>query len=176
MTGITNSIRRSGYLLTRGFNNPKTNKGSRDYESVILHLSPHKSAGLGIDVCPWSTPGCRSSCLYTAGRGRMKTARRARENRTLIYADSKSDFIHDLHGELDNLKRRERKQHKIPVARLNGTSDIAWEGHRIPQAHKSIQFWDYTKSLDRFLSHTSTHFLLVNLLYSEIPTLIISRS
>ena len=142
--------RRSGYLLTRGHASPKLKKGPIGvYESVVLHLSPHNSAGLGVDVCPWSTPGCRSSCLYTAGRGRMKTARKARENRTFMYVYSKNNFMHDLHNELVNLKRRAKKQWKLPAARLNGTSDIAWEKHQVPQMHQSIQFWDYTKSLDR---------------------------
>ena len=143
------------YLFTRGHNQAKLRKGFKGYESVILHLSPHKSAETGENMCPWSTLGCRSSCLYTAGRGRMQSARRARENRTFMYVNDRYAFIQRIHEELNNLKARAGKAGKAPIARLNGTSDIPWEDYLIPQNHKSIQFWDYTKSLERMTQYVS---------------------
>lgn len=137
---------RSGYLLTRGSNSPKLRKGPGWYESAVLHLSPHTSAEAGVNLCPWSSEGCRTSCLNTAGRGRMHIAQNARRHRTMMFAQHKPVFLDDLNRELENLKGRASKSGwKKPVARLNGTSDIAWEKYLVPQLHETIQFWDYTK-------------------------------
>jgi hypothetical protein len=37
----------------------------------------------------------------------------------------------------------------IPVFRLNGTSDIAWEKYGVIQEFPNVQFYDYTKILGR---------------------------
>lgn len=151
-------------LLTNGANNPKTALDSEGIESVIMHLSPHRGAGVG-NMCAWATEGCILACLNTSGMGQIKgdvtpenllkyklhQSRIARTRRFMIERD---EFMWDLRNELGNLEKRALKRESLPVARLNGTSDIPWEnirheGDSVMGWFPSIQFMDYTKSRTR---------------------------
>jgi hypothetical protein len=51
-----------------------------------------------------------------------------------------------------------------PVIRLNGTSDIAWETEafgKIPQRYPDVQFYDYSKSLNRVMINHCKNYRLV---------------
>lgn len=143
-------------LLTTG--NPKTAKGTAyGYHTGILHLSPAKTAGVG-NVCPWASKGCLRACLNTAGRAGIIRAGEttnmileARKRRTrYLQAGDGSGFFRDLNADLDLLTKQARRMWLKPAARLNGTSDLAWESSSsIMQDHPGIQFYDYTKSFDR---------------------------
>jgi hypothetical protein len=61
--------RRRKALFTRGEANAKTAKALKlaDLDTLILHLSPHASAGVG-NVCASASARCMLACLTTAGR------------------------------------------------------------------------------------------------------------
>ena len=127
----------------------KTIKGTgKGYLTGICYLSPASIAGLG-NLCPHSSEGCRTACLYTAGRaGIFKSINKARLARTrLLFADRKA-FGEQMQKEISALVRKADRDGLTPVVRLNGTSDLTVESifpHLFARFPK-VQFYDYTKS------------------------------
>ena len=143
-----------GKLLTAGLANAKIAKGEGgEYLSTIMHLAPHKVAGVG-NVCPWASPGCAGGCLNTAGRGRFNSVQLCRIARTKFYVQHRQDFLKMLFKELTGHVRRAIKLSKIPVARLNGLSDIVWEvvAPQIFDTFSDVTFYDYTKAAKRCMN------------------------
>jgi hypothetical protein len=151
-------------LLTNAASNAKTAKGIDGFglEAVIMHLAPHTVADGKRNVCPWASKGCAAACLNTSGRAQISgdlsvenlsqsMIHRARRERTLAFLDDRETFIHQLKRELTNLVKRADKKGRQPVARLNGTSDIAWERFGV-HTHTGVTFYDYTKSKARALA------------------------
>ncbi len=138
-------------LLGNGRTNAKTKKMLDEfgYEMVIQYLAPDMVADNMHTICPWSTPGCRDSCLYTAGRGAMRMVQDSRINKTLEFLKDKQGYANRLTAELVNLESRAISKGYTPVARLNGTSDIQWEDYINMEALPNVQFYDYCKSYTR---------------------------
>lgn len=146
-------------LLSKG--NPKTLKGEKKgYLTYILHLAPAKLSGY--QVCPMATAGCKSACLNTAGRGGIfkkgdntNIIQQARIRKTKLFFEQREFFMTTLHNEIKKAIVYAEKKGLIPVFRLNGTSDIAWEKIRVKgfrnifEAFPNIQFYDYTKIFGR---------------------------
>lgn len=143
-----------------GTANTKTLKGLKQgYQTSILHLAPSNLSGH--NVCPKASPGCINVCLNTAGRGIFETIQDARIAKTQYFFDNRAGFMSDLHRNIEAAQRKAARLGLVPVIRLNGTSDIAWE--RIAYSHAGIhyanvmaafpmvQFYDYTKCLGRRL-------------------------
>lgn len=157
-------------LLTAG--NPKTLKGEKQgYLTFILHLSPADVAGVG-NMCPKATPGCKLVCLNTAGRGGMFTAEQgtnkvqeARKRKTRWFVADRSEFLAQLVKDIEQAIKYAEKRDLIPVFRLNGTSDLAWEKYSIGTAKNifelfpTYQFYDYTKILGRKVKKISNYHL-----------------
>ena len=116
--------------------------GKSDRPSYGLSLSPAATSGKW-NTCPWSTPGCRSVCLSTAGNGRYDSVTRAREWRTRLLADHPAAFLSRLASEL-----RTRVRLDGPINfRPNIVSDQRWELiapglMTIP----GVTLYDYTKA------------------------------
>lgn len=155
--------------------NPKTVKGqSRGFMTAVLYLAPYKASGL--NVCPMAdVAGCVAACLNTAGRGGMSkgnatfaandgsmlpdnAVQRARIARTRLFIENREAFIEQLCSEIDAFTRKAMRKGLTPVVRLNGTSDIRWEGVEFGQgpvkinifaAFPDVQFYDYTKIPNR---------------------------
>jgi DNA repair protein RadC len=97
-----------------------------------------------------------SSCLFTAGRGRMKPVEKARKNKAEYFLSDRDGFMTQVYKEIDTAYKSSLKN-GIPIAvRMNGTSDVPWEnilvtsptGKRftnIMAAFPQVQFYDYTK-------------------------------
>jgi len=146
-------------LLTTG--NPKVQKSvPYGYLTAILHLSPADTSGR--NVCPWSTEGCRASCLNTAGRGGIAKAQdsqgmpinniqAARKLRTKFFFEQRQEFLAQLRREINLHVRRAIRANLAPTVRLNGTSDLPWEriSPAIFEQFPEVQFYDYTKSVQR---------------------------
>lgn len=148
------------YLLTEG--NPKTQKGvKKGYLTAVLHLAPWTLSGR--NVCPMATPGCRSTCLNTAGRGGIfkkgETTNKiqlARLSKTVRFFDNRTNFMADLVKDIRAHQKKAALLGLTPCVRLNGTSDIRWEtielGQGVPNLmhfFPHIQFYDYTKIANR---------------------------
>jgi hypothetical protein len=143
-------------LLTTG--NPKMLKGQKKgYLSFILHLAPSNLSGY--NVCPRASAGCRAACLNTAGRGRFDKTQAARIRKTRLFFENRDAFMADLVSDIRAGIREAARKELIPVFRLNGTSDIRWENihctrdgvrfDNVMDAFPHIQFYDYTKMLNR---------------------------
>ena len=146
-------------LLSTG--NPKVLKGMKyGYNSYILHLAPADLSGY--QTCPKATIGCKTACLNTAGRGGMfkrgentNVIQKARVRKTVEFFEDRDGFMSDLVSDINLAIKQSKKLGLIPVIRLNGTSDIAWEKIRvgsyrnIMEAFPDIQFYDYTKIANR---------------------------
>lgn len=156
--------------------NPKIQKGTeRGYLSFILHLAP--STVSGYNTCPKATEGCRAACLNTAGRGGMfrkgettNVIQQARIRKTRRFFEDRAGFMEDLMEDIQRAVNYARRKGLVPVFRLNGTSDIAWEkvpvyaaGHEIaPNIFKlfpMLQFYDYTKMLNRKVNDIKNYHL-----------------
>lgn len=138
-------------LLTT--NNTKLLKGNgKGYMSFVLHLSPADSSGT--EVCPKRTAGCTAACLNTAGRGKMHKVQAGRLRKTRWYLEDREGFMAQLVKDIKAGIRRAEKHDAIPCFRLNGTSDVPWErvrigGKNVFQLFPDVQFYDYTKMLNR---------------------------
>lgn len=145
-------------LLTVG--NPKTLKGEKEgYLTFILHLSPADVSGY--QTCPKATAGCKAACLNTAGRGGMfkpggtNVIQEARKRKTRMFFEQRDAFMNLLVEDIQRGIKYAEKRGFVPVFRLNGTSDIAWEKIRVGEFRNvmemfpTVQFYDYTKILGR---------------------------
>jgi hypothetical protein len=156
-------------LLSTG--NPKVLKGmSQGYNTYILHLAPAQLSGY--ETCAKRTAGCTAACLNTAGRGGMfkkgettNVIQKARIRKTKMFFENRRDFLNALVVDIIRAKKQSEKLGLIPVFRLNGTSDIAWEkyevvdGKNIFQMFPEVQFYDYTKILGRKVAHIPNYHL-----------------
>ena len=146
-------------LLSTG--NPKVLKGmSQGYNTYILHLAPANVSGY--ETCPKRTAGCTAACLNIAGRGGMfkrgettNVIQEARKRKTRFFFENRGAFMLQLYLDIKKAIKQSEKLGLIPVFRLNGTSDIAWEkyevqdGKNIFQMFPNVTFYDYTKMLNR---------------------------
>jgi hypothetical protein len=142
-------------LLSIG-SDSKTVKGEKyGYLTGILYLAPSDVSGV-MNTCPHASKGCRLACLYSAGRGAFSNVQKARIEKTRWFHKDRDGFMAQLHLDILALKKKAKKEGKIPCVRLNGTSDIPWEDVRlefgtpnIMTLHKDVQFYDYTKNARR---------------------------
>ena len=150
-------------LLSVG--NPKVLKGmSQGYMTYILHLAPANLSGY--ETCAKRTAGCTAACLNTAGRGGMfkkgeftNVIQKARIRKTKMFFENRIEFMAMLVKDIELAIKQAGKIDMIPVFRLNGTSDIAFEKYEVVRdgvmyrnifnAFPDIQFYDYTKILGR---------------------------
>jgi hypothetical protein len=150
-------------LLSTG--NPKVLKGMKQgYNTYILHLAPANVSGY--ETCPKRTAGCTAACLNTAGRGGMfkkgestNVIQEARKRKTRMFFENRELFMQLIVKDITLAIKQSVKLGLIPVIRLNGTSDLAFEKYsvirdgveynNIFEAFPEIQFYDYTKILGR---------------------------
>ena len=141
-------------LLTRS--NPKTEKGlALGWETMILHLAPHTSAGIRsrsgelINVCP-NAGNCVAPCLNYSGHGGIgnpetNTVQRARRARTRLYFEDRPAFLDQLASEISRAEKRASKAGKRLAIRPNGTSDLPALGAWVAEQFPHLQVYDYTK-------------------------------
>jgi hypothetical protein len=134
-------------LLT---SSPKIEKNDIDgrYLSAIMYLWPG-----GEKICPSASKGCLASCLVTSGMGRFDAVKAARKARRKFWLTQRDAFIRQLNTEISAHCRKASRLDRIPLIRLNGTSDIDWD-HYIPMdvwgGEFGAIFYDYTKVPQRY--------------------------
>ena len=137
--------------------NPKTDKnkkieGLNKYLILRLNLAPYKISGF--NTCSSASAGCASACLHTAGNPVfMPQKTLGRINRTRFYFRDRAKFLTKLIKEITSHELYCHKNGFIPVVRLNTTSDIPWEIHKIFDLFPNINFYDYTKIKKRAIKH-----------------------
>lgn len=140
------------YLLTRGRGSPKISHGDlTKYEAAVLHLLPHREGLFKSTLCPWSTPGCRMSCLAYAGRGQADWIMYARYWKSKLYREDRKLFMRALTADLSRLAGRAAEYNRQAVVRLDGTSDLGLAQH-FATLFPMILFYDYTKSSIRYMN------------------------
>lgn len=156
-------------LLSTG--NPKVLKGmSQGYNTYILHLAPANLSGY--ETCPKRTAGCTAACLNTAGRGGMfkkgentNVIQQARIRKTKMFFEDRAAFMNTLVADIKLAIKQSARLGLIPVFRLNGTSDLAFEkyevadGKNIFEMFPDVQFYDYTKILGRKVKEIKNYHL-----------------
>jgi hypothetical protein len=160
-------------LLSTG--NPKVLKGmSQGYNTYILHLAPANLSGY--ETCAKRTLGCTDACLNLAGRGGMfkrgentNVIQQARIRKTKSFFENRVEFMATLVKDIELAIKQSKKMDLVPVFRLNGTSDLAWEKYEVVRngqlfrniftAFPEVQFYDYTKILGRKIKEYSNYHL-----------------
>ena len=158
-------------LLSTG--NPKVLKGmSQGYNTYILHLAPANLSGY--ETCAKRTLGCTDACLNLAGRGGMfkrgentNVIQQARIRKTKSFFENRVEFMATLVKDIELAIKQSKKMELVPVFRLNGTSDLAWEKYEVVRngqlfrniftAFPEVQFYDYTKILGRKVKEYSNY-------------------
>lgn len=147
-------------------NNAKTIKSDKggEYLTAIMYLAPADTVP-GLNLCPMAEiAGCKSACLYSAGRGAFTNVQQARINKTIAFRDDRNAFMLQLVADIREAMRKAQKLGVKLAVRLNGTSDIAWEiipvtditgttYANIMAVFPEVQFYDYTKLPTRKVPH-----------------------
>jgi hypothetical protein len=133
----------------------KTIKRGENIRVASLSLMPDRK------ICAGSkAAGCFETCLKSSGRGAFKNVATARQNKTDFYLSDRPGFLAQLRAELTNFDKLCTKQKVKGWVRLNTISDIDYENHGIPQAFPALNFYDYTKRVDR-LGRTPSNYQLI---------------
>lgn len=135
----------------------KVEKGlKKDIHTYILYLAPY--IGLFGNVCAMGEH-CADPCLNTSGRVKMDKREfkilRARNFKTMLWYINREYFCQWLFAEIAAHSKRLGDKF---VVRLNGTSDLSPKlfkafGVMILDAFPNVQFYDYTKILNRINMH-----------------------
>lgn len=147
--------------------NAKASKAvAMGYLNAIHYMAPHAIAGVG-NLCPHATPGCKSLCLgqYSGHAGMVKhdddinSVRKSRIDKARRFMRDRQAYLHDIVKSILAVERKASSLSLIPCIRLNGSTDIAWEGipvtwqgvkyPNLMEAFPHLQFIDYTKSMVR---------------------------
>ncbi len=139
--------------------------------TYCLYLAPAKTSGY--QVCPYSTPECRTGCLATSGRARIELQggitmiQNCRINKTKLFFEQQTFFMDWLIAELNMYKRKATNKNMGFAVRLNGTSDIDWvnvkhNGKNIFEIFPDVQFYDYTKQYTKFNSRPTNYHLTLS--------------
>ena len=143
---------------------PKAIKArSYGYLNAINYMAPSNTAGVG-NLCPHASPGCLKLCLgwYSGQAGmvshqnKLNHVRRSRQAKARMFMTDRKAFMGELFEGLRAAERKARREGLKLCVRLNGASDIAWEGVRVSANRDTIfdlfpnvQFVDYTKNFNR---------------------------
>lgn len=155
-TQTPSTLRRYSYIGSVN-SSAKIKKGEKiNLSTYVVYLAPHTSSGY--QVCPKASTECIQGCLNTSGRVILDSANtilNARLNKTRDFFENRALFVEKVFSEIEReRKKAERKGEKFSV-RLNGTSDLSPElfkgrdGRNILETFPDIQFYDYTKVLNR---------------------------
>lgn len=167
-TNLTKEIALRSYkkvknLLSEGSTNTKTAKN--ELTTFILYLAPSDIIGTH-NLCPMASAGCKSSCLYSAGRGRFSNVQLSRINKAKFWAYDRQAFYIQLATEL--LKIHDKANFEKIAIRLNGTSDIdhlnllqRYTGiNFLDPFYSNLLFYDYTKNINVFKRYFGTNYKL----------------
>ena len=160
-------------LLSTG--NPKVLKGLKQGSNTyILHLAPADLSGY--ETCAKRTAGCTAACLNLAGRGGMfkkgettNVIQQARIRKTKMFFENRVEFMAQLVKDIELGIKQSARLDLIPVFRLNGTSDLAFEKYEVVRngqlfrnifaAFPEVTFYDYTKILGRKIANIANYSL-----------------
>ena len=125
-------------------------------------MSPSATGGHG-DMCPQASEGCRSICLGEhSGQAAMRkdgednAVTLSRKNKIAFFMRDRQAFLSEMRDHIEKLEKQAKTSGLNLAVRLNGSTDIAWEGIKdkdgktVFDHFSTIQFLDYTKNAKRF--------------------------
>ena len=148
------------------------------YVNAINYMSPASTAGVG-NLCPHASAGCLALCLgwYSGQAAMLPTAqletgsnavRASRVAKAQLFMRDRKAFMAEMVAGIKTAERAAARQGLKLCVRLNGATDIAWEGIKfagvrdvfqplpnIFELFPHVQFVDYTKSVRRALAHAA---------------------
>lgn len=139
-------------LLTDELDNVKLSKSSESIWKVAgLSLAPHKMSGY--NVCPYAGQ-CARFCVgehagFVIWAPNVKEARIVKTRQLFEQPEL---FLNCLVEDLERLEEIAWLEDRKPACRLNTFSDLSWEElfPWIFERFPTIQFYDYTKNLERY--------------------------
>jgi hypothetical protein len=133
------------------------------YLNAIHYMAPAELGGVG-NLCPHASAGCRALCLgQYSGQASMvadlelgdNATRKSRREKAQAFMRDRRGYLLAMHREITKLERKAVFAGKRLCVRLNGSTDIVWEGLKLDG--KSLFDWfplvtfvDYTKNPRRF--------------------------
>ena len=156
-------------LLTK---NAKLEKGNKyEYYNIGLQFAPSYISGF--NVCPNASINCGLTCLNETGHGarhminknNIHMVLKARIIRTILFFEYRTQFKNRLIQEINLHKNKVNKLKNVKLCiRLNVLSDIKHEkiNKDILEMFKDIQFYDYTKILNRNIKHLNNYHLTIS--------------
>ena len=147
----TKTISKRFKLLAIG-GDPKTRKGQKDgWLTAILYLVPAGQLGTK-NLCASASKGCKESCLFQQGRGKMTNVQAARYRKTLFFQNDRKAFLYQVKKDVASALNWTRSKGYNLAVRLNGTSDVVWERFDLMETFPNVPFYDYSKHAFRFHS------------------------
>lgn len=135
--------------------------------NAIQYMAPASTSG--VNLCPKSTPACRALCLgWFSGQASMvadlehgtNSVRDSRVAKAQRFMRDRKAYMADVVRSIENAQREASRKGLRLCVRLNGATDIAWEGIRCERggaqyanvfaAFPDVAFVDYTKIVARF--------------------------
>ena len=114
-------------------------------------------------MCPQASEGCRSICLGEhSGQAAMRkdgednAVTLSRKNKIAFFMRDRQAFLSEMRDHIEKLEKQAKTSGLNLAVRLNGSTDIAWEGIKdkdgktVFDHFSTIQFLDYTKNAKRF--------------------------
>jgi len=156
-------------LLTK---NAKLEKGNKyEYYNIGLQLAPSYISGF--NTCPNASINCGLACLNFTGHGakhmlnknNIHMVLKARIIRTILFFEYREQFKNRLIQEINLHKNKVNKLDNVKLCiRLNVLSDIKHEkiNKDILEMFNDIQFYDYSKILNRDIKHLSNYHLTIS--------------
>jgi hypothetical protein len=138
------------------------------YLNAIHYMAPATLAGVG-NLCPKATESCKALCLgWYSGQASMvahetdlNSVRQSRIDKARRFMTSRAEYMRDIVRSIENAEKAARRKRLKLCVRLNGSTDIAWEGiacerggvkfRSVYEAFPHIQFVDYTKIAARLI-------------------------
>jgi hypothetical protein len=113
---------------------------ARDYGylNAINYMAPADLGGVG-NLCPWKTTACSALCLgwFSGQAGIVKkgvvrratnNTRKSRVAKAVMFMKDRVNFLIEMVKGIFRAERRAKRLGLALCVRLNGSSDIAWEG------------------------------------------------
>lgn len=142
---------------------PKAAKaGAFGFLNAIHYLAPANLSGF--NLCPKASDGCKALCLgWHSGQAGMvahgnayNSVRQSRVDKARRFMTDRKAYMVDVVRSIELLRDKAARKGVKLCVRLNGSSDIAWEGIRLADGRNifetfpAIDFVDYTKIAGRF--------------------------
>jgi len=137
---------------------PKAVKADKyGYLNAIQYMAPYTLAGVG-NLCPHASAGCKALCLgeHSGAAIYYSSVRASRRAKAVRFMRERHAYMADVVRAINTELRRAKRKGKTLCVRLNGSSDISWEGIRdgkgktVFDLFPDVQFVDYTKNWNRF--------------------------